>query len=127
LRKRLNAQNKSLWSQPRSYGLHEIKNGPKLQIDPGHKQWAELIVDATCRFIAPHREGMRRRIKRQVKQLVELSRQVRQFKSEMINFLAQINAEWNAVAHPFHWTNQSFAKVMAKCENPEEPCLKVAA
>ncbi len=28
---------------------------------------------------------------------------------------AYIN-QWNAIAHPFHWTSQSVAKVMAKCE-----------
>lgn len=41
--------------------------------------------------------------------------------------LHQFIAEWNQVAHPFHWTTQSFAKVMAKCENDNEPCLKTAA
>ena len=41
--------------------------------------------------------------------------------------LHQFIAEWNQVAHPFRWTTQSFAKVMAKCENTNEPCLEVAA
>lgn len=41
--------------------------------------------------------------------------------------LHQFIAEWNNVAHPFHWTTRSFARVMAKCENAREPCLKVAA
>ena len=41
--------------------------------------------------------------------------------------LHQFITEWNQVAHPFHWTTRSFAKVMAKCENNNEPCLKAAA
>jgi hypothetical protein len=28
---------------------------------------------------------------------------------------AYIN-QWNAIAHPFNWTSQSVAKVIAKCE-----------
>jgi hypothetical protein len=27
-------------------------------------------------------------------------------------------AEWNAQAHPFQWSTQSVAKVMAKCDSP---------
>jgi hypothetical protein len=30
--------------------------------------------------------------------------------------LAQFIAEWNAVAHPFRWTPQSFAKILAHAE-----------
>lgn len=41
--------------------------------------------------------------------------------------LHQFITEWNQVAHPFHWTTQSFAKVMARCENTNEPCLRTAA
>ena len=41
--------------------------------------------------------------------------------------LLQFITEWNQVAHPFHWTTKSFAKVMAKCEASNEPCLKSTA
>lgn len=41
--------------------------------------------------------------------------------------ITQFITEWNAVAHPFHWTTKSFSKIMAKCETPNEPCLNSAA
>jgi hypothetical protein len=34
-------------------------------------------------------------------------------------------AEWNTHAHPFNWTTQSVAKVMAKCE-PKPTLAKTA-
>jgi len=36
--------------------------------------------------------------------------------AELAERLAQFIAEWNAVAHPFRWTPQSFAKILAKAE-----------
>ncbi len=35
---------------------------------------------------------------------------------ELAERLAQFIAEWNQVAHPFRWTPQSFAKILAKAE-----------
>ena len=32
--------------------------------------------------------------------------------------------QWNQVAHPFHWSSKSVAKVMAKCELTESPSLR---
>ncbi|MBI1313714.1 IS630 family transposase, partial [bacterium] len=40
--------------------------------------------------------------------------------------LQQFIAEWNEVAHPFQWTTKSFVKIMARCENSQNPCLEVA-
>lgn len=45
----------------------------------------------------------------------------------LANCLLQFITEWNQVAHPFHWTTKSFAKVMAKCETSSEPCLNSTA
>ena len=36
--------------------------------------------------------------------------------AELAERLAQFIAEWNEVAHPFRWTPQSFAKILAKVE-----------
>jgi hypothetical protein len=36
--------------------------------------------------------------------------------AELAEHLAQFIAEWNEVAHPFRWTPQSFAKILAKVE-----------
>lgn len=36
--------------------------------------------------------------------------------AELAERLAQFSAEWNAVAHPFRWTPQSFAKIRAHAE-----------
>lgn len=36
--------------------------------------------------------------------------------TELAECLAQFIAEWNEVAHPFRWTSQSFAKILAKVE-----------
>ncbi|MBI1313836.1 hypothetical protein GC176_21290 [bacterium] len=41
--------------------------------------------------------------------------------------LQQFIAEWNEIAHPFQWTTKSFVKIMARCENSQNPCLEVAA
>jgi transposase len=35
---------------------------------------------------------------------------------ELAERLAQFIAEWNAIAHPFRWTPQSFAKILATAE-----------
>lgn len=37
-------------------------------------------------------------------------------KAALAERLMAFVAEWNAHAHPFHWSTQSVAKVMAKCE-----------
>ena len=39
--------------------------------------------------------------------------------------LYQFIAEWNEVAQPFQWTTKSFVKIMATCENSQNPCLEV--
>ena len=36
--------------------------------------------------------------------------------AELAEGLAQFIAEWNAIAHPFHWTRQSFEKILTKVE-----------
>jgi hypothetical protein len=36
--------------------------------------------------------------------------------AELAEALAQFIRQWNAVAHPFRWTFQSFAKILAKAE-----------
>jgi len=41
--------------------------------------------------------------------------------------IVQFITEWNDVAHPFHWTTKSFAKIMAKCETPNDPSLTSTA
>ena len=43
--------------------------------------------------------------------------------AELAERLAQFIAEWNERAHPFHWTTQSFAKILATVEValPEVP------
>ncbi len=41
--------------------------------------------------------------------------------------LEQFVTEWNQIAHPFNWTTESFAKVMAKCQTTTHPCLTNAA
>ena len=40
-----------------------------------------------------------------------------QDKQALAERLQAFIAEWNATAHPFNWTSQSVAKVMAKCES----------
>jgi hypothetical protein len=35
--------------------------------------------------------------------------------------------EWNEIAHPFHWTSKSVAKVMAKCQIEDAKPLAGAA
>ena len=35
--------------------------------------------------------------------------------------------EWNEIAHPFHWTSKSVAKVMAKCQIEDAKPLAAAA
>jgi hypothetical protein len=35
--------------------------------------------------------------------------------------------DWNGTAHPFHWTTNSVAKVMAKCESEDSKTLATAA
>ena len=35
--------------------------------------------------------------------------------------------EWNEIAHPFHWTSKSVAKVMAKCQVEDAKPLAEAA
>jgi transposase len=37
-------------------------------------------------------------------------------KADLAERLHAFIAEWNQVAHPFHWTPQSFDKVLAKCQ-----------
>lgn len=37
-------------------------------------------------------------------------------KTELAQRLQAFIREWNEVAHPFHWTTKSVAKIMAKCE-----------
>jgi hypothetical protein len=39
-------------------------------------------------------------------------------KQQLAERLMAFVAEWNAQAHPFRWSTQSVAQVMAKCENP---------
>jgi len=46
---------------------------------------------------------------------------------DLQNSLCQFVDGWNQIAHPFSWTTQSFAKVMDKCENNNQSCLKIAA
>lgn len=41
--------------------------------------------------------------------------------------LEQFVTEWNQIARPFHWTTQSFTKIMAKCPSHIPPCLTNAA
>jgi hypothetical protein len=42
-------------------------------------------------------------------------------KAELAERLQAYIREWNQVAHPFHWSSKSVAKVMAKCERTESP------
>jgi transposase len=48
-------------------------------------------------------------------------------KTELAQRLQAFITEWNQVAHPFHWTTKSVAKIMAKCELTTQQPATVAA
>ena len=41
-------------------------------------------------------------------------------KTHLADQLARFVAQWNVRAHPFRWSSKSVAKVMAKCQPPQE-------
>lgn len=47
-------------------------------------------------------------------------------KSVLAERLQAFIREWNQNPHPFNWTSQSVAKIMAKCEAPESASAKAA-
>ena len=48
-------------------------------------------------------------------------------KEELAERLMAFIREWNEIAHPFHWTSKSVAKVMAKCRIEDAASLVIAA
>jgi len=48
-------------------------------------------------------------------------------KTELAQRRQAFITEWNQVAHPFHWTTKSVAKIMAKCELTTQQSATVAA
>lgn len=47
--------------------------------------------------------------------------------TDLANRLSAFVREWNRHAHPFRWSTQSVAKVMAQCQLPQSPPLAHAA
>ena len=48
-------------------------------------------------------------------------------KEHLAERLMAFISEWNEIAHPFHWTSKSVAKVMAKCQIEDAKPLATAA